>query len=281
MKKNSVKILLDIAMVVILTLLYNSHVYNMTFHEVSGLIIFMLFVIHCLLNKKWISSVTSKLFNRSLPVRIRFGYMIDLLLAFTFILIVIGGILTSQALFPTGVKNSPWRYVHHFCAAVSLVLVGIHLGLHWNFVSGMFKKIIRVPPKAAKPLGIILTIAILAFGAYNIAASSFTRWLAEPFTTEAKSGAPAGVQGDISSSGEHTPKSGENKNGGNEGQAVPKAGEEAKQGSPDTNAYTEKKPPEGSPKAVVSTIAVFLSIIGAFTAVTRHLDKLFSRKGNR
>lgn len=126
-----------------------------------------------------------------------------------------------------------------------------------------------------------MTIAILAFGAYNIAASSFTRWLAEPFTTEAKSGAPAGVKGNMPSSGEHMPKTGENKNGGNEGQAAPKAGEEARQGSTDPNAHTEKKLPEGSPKAVVNAITVFLSIIGAFTAAACHLDKLFSRKGNR
>ncbi|UOE74831.1 DUF4405 domain-containing protein [Parageobacillus thermoglucosidasius] len=31
----------------------------------------------------------------------------------------------------------PWRNIHHFFSAISIILVGIHLGLHWNFVSNV------------------------------------------------------------------------------------------------------------------------------------------------
>ena len=56
MRKNTIKMALDIIMIVILTLLYNSHVASMGFNEIAGLGILGLFIIHCLLNVKWISA---------------------------------------------------------------------------------------------------------------------------------------------------------------------------------------------------------------------------------
>jgi hypothetical protein len=66
MKKNIIKILLDVMMAAILVLLYNSHAISLAFHEIAGL-----FIIHCLLNKKWITAITAKFFNKSLAPRIR------------------------------------------------------------------------------------------------------------------------------------------------------------------------------------------------------------------
>ena len=205
MKRNLIKISLDCIMAVILVLLYNSHVLALAFHEIAGLFIFGLFVIHVLLNRKWVISITSKLFNKKLAPQVRFGYAIDILLLIAFVMIIVSGILISQVLFPSLAmgKDSPWRNIHLFSAAVALILVGIHLGLHWNFVSGVFKKVVKLPARVAKPLGIVLLVVVLVFGLYSLKTSSFTTWLTAPFTT---SGAKVET-GD----GDHTAKSGENK----------------------------------------------------------------------
>lgn len=279
MKKNRIKILLDVVMAAILISLYNSHAFSMAFHEIAGLFLFGLFVIHCLLNIKWITAITGKCFSRSLAPRIRFIYIIDFLLLISFIFIIISGICTSQVLFPVAdIKDSPWRDIHHFFGAISIILVGIHLGLHWNFVSSMFKKMIRVPQKVAKSLSMVLLIIVLVFGVYNIATTSFTGWLTAPFITEAKSDANSGVKGNTSDTNAHTPKSGENKNGDNAETTTLKTGEESNQGNSDKNAQVEEKSPEGSPIVVVSTFATFMSIIGVFTLAGYYLDKLFSRE---
>ena len=109
MSKNMIKIVLDVIMAIVLVLLYNSHVFGMAFHEIAGLFIGVLFIVHCLLNKKWISSITGKLFSKTLTARVRFGYIINCFLFAIFVLVTISGILTSQILFPeiaTG-KGSP------------------------------------------------------------------------------------------------------------------------------------------------------------------------------
>lgn len=260
-------------------LLYNSHVFSIAFHEIAGLFIFMLFIIHCLLNKKWITSITAKFFSKSLTPRVRFGYIIDLLLLISFFLIIISGIKTSQVLFPSAdSKDSPWRNIHHFFAAISIILVGIHLGLHWNFVSDMFKKMLRVPRKVSKPLSMILLLIVLVFGVYSISKSNFIGWLTAPFTTEAKSDDNTNDKGNIPNSDKHIPKSGENKNDSDAELTTPNAGKESKQGSSDQTGHTEKKSSESSPMVILSTIATFLSIIGVFTTATYYLNKFFSKR---
>ena len=253
MKKNIIKIILDVIMISILVLLYNSHVFAMAFHEITGLVIGSLFIIHCLFNKKWIAAITTKFFSKSLAPRIRIGYIIDLLLVISFLLIIISGIRTSQVLFPmlADGKDSPWRSVHHFFAGVSIILVGVHLGLHWDFVSNMLKKMLRIPQKVSKPLGIALLAIVLIYGAYSIPTSSFTGWLTEPFSSTVKNESDTGEKGSTPDSDTHTPKKGENKGNGNSGTKA----DESKQGAIDNGGNLESQALKASQVVLVSTLA--------------------------
>jgi hypothetical protein len=181
MKKNVIKMILDIIMIVILAMLYNSHVADLSFHEIAGLGIFGLFIIHCLLNVKWITGISKRFFSKSLAPKVRIGYIVNLLLAVTFIFIIISGICTSQVLFPSNSHGSVWRGIHHFCAAISIILVGIHVGLHWSFISGMVKKVVSLKEDTRKIGARILLVIVLSLGIYSITTSSFTNWLVEPF----------------------------------------------------------------------------------------------------
>ena len=80
MKKNVIKLVLDLVMIVLLALLYNSHVFALIFHEITGITLGCLAIIHMSLNYKWIVIVTKKIFNKTLPFKTRFGYIINLLL---------------------------------------------------------------------------------------------------------------------------------------------------------------------------------------------------------
>ncbi|MDR1699583.1 MAG: DUF4405 domain-containing protein, partial [Lachnoclostridium sp.] len=120
MKKNMIKMVLDIVMLGILALLFNSHVAAMAFHEIAGLSLCGLFVIHCLLNIKWIISVSKRFFSKSLAIKVRIGYIVNLLLLVTFTFALISGINTSQVLFPSLAQGGIWRGIHHFCGAISI-----------------------------------------------------------------------------------------------------------------------------------------------------------------
>jgi len=286
-KKNIVKITLDVIMTVILVLLYNSHVFALAFHEIAGLILAGMFVIHCLLNFKWVTSISAKFFTKTLTPRVRLGYIINFLLVITFALIITSGVMTSQVLFAdiAAPKGSPWRSVHHFAGATAIILVGIHLGLHWGFISGMFKKIIRIPSKIAKPISIVLLIGILAFGSYSIATSSFTSWLTEPFissTGHADEESKSEENGSEEENNIQSEKQEENKSGWdgringekNENKNVPSQNGENEEGHP----AGESKMEEGSLAIIGNTIATYLSIISVFATISYYLDKILLKK---
>ena len=262
MKKNIIKMALDIIMIVILALLYNSHVASMGFHEIAGLGILGLFITHCLFNVKWISAISKRFFSGSISLKVRLGYIVNLLLAITFIFVAISGIQTSQVLFPADNHGSVWRGIHHFFGAVSIILVGIHLGLHWSFVSNMAKKAIPLNKRVRKIVSITLLSVVIAFGFYSIATSSFGNWIVEPFVTQSKNPFEHTANNDVSTAEQTSKKSDDGKTGGE----MPSKHDDS------------TKTVETSPAIVLGTIARFVSIMGVFSVLTYYIEKFFRYK---
>jgi hypothetical protein len=196
LKKNIVKIILDIVMALLLILMYSKNVISMTFHELGGLIACGIFIIHMALNWKWVVGVTKRFFDLTLPVKTIIGYIVNVLLFFSVSFIAVSGIMISKTLFPgSGTGGMFWKTGHYFMASCALILVGIHLGLHWPFIRGMFAKLLKLPRKIAKPAGILLLAAVIVFGAWSLASTSFTGWLSAPFSSQGArdGGAPEGM----------------------------------------------------------------------------------------
>ncbi len=204
-KKNLLKFLLDIGMVLVLVLMYNKRSVNMTFHELGGLILIGVMLIHVLLNYKWVITVTRKLFSKNIPVKTKIGYILNFLLLISFLLIGISGIMISKTLFHLNIRGGGWQTVHYTVSAVALILIGIHLGLHKEFLCCMTRKLLPLPKKVGKIIGITLTSVIVIFGCYSLVTTSFTRWLFLPFSSGQVKGGfdknsrpdfPGGLSGD-------------------------------------------------------------------------------------
>lgn len=183
MKKNIFKFFLDLGLMVLLVLMYNKRVFNMTFHELGGLILFGVILVHLIINYRWIVTVTKRLFSKTIPVRTRLGYLLNILLLITFILIIISGIMISKTLFHLNIRGGSWKTIHYSASAVALLLTGLHLGLHKQFIFNTLKKIIPLPRKISRVIGIVFTLLITIFGCYSMVTTSFSRWLSMPFTS--------------------------------------------------------------------------------------------------
>ncbi|MGB4661525.1 MAG: DUF4405 domain-containing protein [Mobilitalea sp.] len=182
-KKNIVKFSLDAVMVVILALLYNKSSVNITFHEIAGLALFGIFIIHLLFNYKWIIAISRKLFSTKITIRSKFGYVIDFLLLVCFVAIIVSGILISKVVFHFSINSSSAKTIHYFCSAASLILIGIHLGLHTHFLSGIAKRIFPFSKKLVNTIGILLTVILFVYGSYSLTSTSFSRWIFMPFSS--------------------------------------------------------------------------------------------------
>lgn len=184
--KRMFKIILDIVMLVLLVLMFKKNAISMSFHEIGGLALIGLFIIHNLVNGKWLKAVFGKYFSKGINIRTRIVAIVDLLLAIDFILIGISGVFISKVVFDFSIMGGSWKTVHYFCAAVSIVLMGVHLGLHWGFIKNAFGKLRY--RKAAKAIGSVVLIAAIANGVYSTVSTSFTQWLAMPFSVSTEAG---------------------------------------------------------------------------------------------
>lgn len=177
MRKNGWKFLLDIVMAVVLVLMYNKRVLGMAFHEIGGLAVCGLFIIHKLLNWKWIKAVTIGLFSHSTPVRQKLYWVLDFLLFGCFVYILVSGIMISKIVFPSTGGGGSFKMGHYAVAALALALTGIHVGLHMGWIGQRMAFLKKLPLFARRALAILLSVAVLAFGGMQFTSTSFVQWL--------------------------------------------------------------------------------------------------------
>ena len=197
-QKRSWKLIFDAVMLVLLILMYRKQVISLTFHEVGGLALVGLVVIHLLFNARWIGAVTKHLFSKSTGIHARACYIVDALLLLALLTVGITGVLISKVVFSFHVTGN-FKTLHYFSAALSVILMGVHLGLHADYIFGKLLK--KSAGKAAKiTLAAVLTAAVL-FGGYSLYSSSFVSFLTAPIQAASISHATFSPSGDIALDG--------------------------------------------------------------------------------
>ena len=139
MKNKRIRLASDIAMIIILPMLMAYSLIGEKFHEIIGTIIFVLFIIHHILNRKWYAAIFK---GKYIPRRI-FQTILDMLLLLFMVAQPVSGILMSKHLYTfiqvTGV-SAPAREIHLFLAYWGFVLMCIHAGTHLMAPMNRLKK---------------------------------------------------------------------------------------------------------------------------------------------
>lgn len=176
-KTNVIKMLLDIAIVIVFALLFNKMVFTgIAFHEVAGIVICGAFIVHKLLNWKWIKKVTSGLFNKQMPLRAKLCYVLDVILLLCIAFILFSGISISKVVFPNLQLGRAFNFerLHKSVSYLTLLFMGIHVGLHWKWIMDMFKKLVKLPANKVTPwIARVLVLGLFLFGSYNIFATNY------------------------------------------------------------------------------------------------------------
>lgn len=180
--KNTMKIIIDIVMTVVLMFLMSYMLAGPQIHEWLGCVMFVLFIVHHFLNYNW---------HRNLFRGKYTGYRILLLVINLFIFVgmfvsMITGIILSRYVFSwmdirTGVALA--RKYHMLAAYWNFVLLSVHLGLHWSQMIGMMKKLRVKAIYEKKILSLFIwTVRIIAFvlaiyGGYKFINEGITQYL--------------------------------------------------------------------------------------------------------
>ncbi len=179
-KKIWLKLCLDLAMLIVMMLLLWKDGLGMRFHEIAGMGLLAAFLIHILLNRRWVFQVTRRFFSASVSMRIRICWLLDAALLVCFVLIGISGIFMSRTLFHFSVEGN-WKTLHFFCSAAALILTGAHLGLHMEMIVRLLARKFPVKQKSIKIVMICCGAAVILLGTYSVFNTSFSRWIAMPF----------------------------------------------------------------------------------------------------
>lgn len=159
------KIIIDALMTAALLLLMSYGLFGEAYHEWVGTGMFLLFVLHHILNRKWTGNFRKGTYT---PFRIVQTVLAAAVLI-TMLGSVVSGILLSRYVFTfvdvRGVAMTA-RSVHMICAYWGFVFMSFHLGLHWSMMTGIAGRLFENPSKIRAWITRILGAALAVYGIY-------------------------------------------------------------------------------------------------------------------
>ena len=130
------KIFLDITMTISMITLMGYHIFLEIIHEWVGLCLFVMFIFHQIINKRWYSNL-----NKGKYKNIRlFQTIINVLLIVTTFLAVVSGMTMSKYIFSFQFMINISREVHMITTSWLFILLGLHAGMHVVMISNFIKK---------------------------------------------------------------------------------------------------------------------------------------------
>ena len=152
--RTRINLFLDLALMLAFVLELEMHFTGRTIHELLGITLGAALLIHIILHWRWIMSVT-RTFFRKLLHESRFNYLLNTLVLVDLGVIIVTGILISQTLgLNLGLDRSltsSMEHLHIQASNFSLLLVGLHVAVHWKWIASNATKYLvpHLPRRAA------------------------------------------------------------------------------------------------------------------------------------
>lgn len=164
-RKQIVKIAVDIAMTAVLLLLMTYELIGQVSHELLGIIMFVLFILHHILNSRWTKNLIK---GKYTTLRTLQTVLVGLVL-FSMAGSVFSGVMLSRHIFsflPFGNGLSFARNLHMLSAYWGFVFMSLHLGFHWNMMMGMAKRLTQKTSAIRTWMLRIIALIIAGYGVY-------------------------------------------------------------------------------------------------------------------
>ena len=152
-------------MTIALLFLMTYELIGQTTHEWIGVIIFILFIVHHILNRKWSTHLLKGKYTlyRMMQTVLVFGVLAAMIGA------MVSGIILSRHVFsflPINGGRSLARSIHMLSAYWGFVLMSLHLGFHWSMMMGMARKLVKKQSSLHTWILRILALLIAGFGCW-------------------------------------------------------------------------------------------------------------------
>ena len=163
--KQIVKIAVDVAMTAVLLLLMTYELIGQVSHELLGIIMFVLFILHHILNSRWIKNLIRGEYTALRTLQTVLVVSVLLSMAGS----IFSGVALSRHIFsflPFGNGLSFARKLHMLSAYWGFAFMSLHLGFHWNMMMGMAKWLTKKTSVMRTWVLRIIALIIAGYGVY-------------------------------------------------------------------------------------------------------------------
>jgi hypothetical protein len=130
----------------------NPPLVGLAIHEWFGLAFAAAVVAHLVLHWEWIVAATRRLSARGGRGQ-HLDHVVDVFLFVALTAAVLSGVMISRhVLASLGLPSQParaWRGIHSLAANASIAAMGVHVGLHWNWIALNLPRLVTVKPRTA------------------------------------------------------------------------------------------------------------------------------------
>lgn len=259
MNRSKLKIAVDIIMIVLIASLYCKNVISLMYHEAAGLALLLVFAVHITLNFGFMRAMSARFFSADTSARARLNFVMAVLLIVSWAASGITGVMVSKKIFAFNIASM--NPIHFFTSAIALLITGVHVGLHWNYLRAKIYAAVPALSGISRGIVIIIMAMFIGLGVYGFASSGMLRWLSAPFRAEQRHHAPRNSAG-IEQRGRSEPNMGN----------VPPGESAAEQRVGRTDE--QRRQPPFSFMRLLDITASFLGIIYLTAAVTRLAELL-------
>lgn len=128
----AIRLAVDLTMTILMLVAMAYRITGNTIHEVVGGFLFLLFVIHNILNRRWYKAIAKGKYNvrRILSITVNFLFLMSM------VTIMISSLPISSVLLPfISVDNDMvWREIHVLTSYWAFILMAVHIGMSWTTI---------------------------------------------------------------------------------------------------------------------------------------------------
>lgn len=170
--KSTLKIITDMLMTLLLLFLMGYQLWGDIAHEWAGTAMFVLFIVHHLLNFNWHKNLFEGKYNARRTVIL----CIDILIFSDMLIMMYSGIIMSRHVFsflPISGGTMLARRLHILGSYWGYLLMSLHFGIHIKMFVNMIKKRVKIPAAAV----FIPNLLIAAYGVYAFIKRDFLTYM--------------------------------------------------------------------------------------------------------
>jgi hypothetical protein len=143
--RNTLNLFVDIAIFLAFLVAMAPHFSGIAVHEWLSIAFGAAIVTHLLLHWQWLVEVTRRFFGKA-QWSARVNYVLNALLFADVTIVIFTGLMISESALPMlGIRLSQggaWHMLHTLTANLFVLLIGLHVALHWQWIFNTAKRLV-------------------------------------------------------------------------------------------------------------------------------------------